>query len=78
MFKDTNGDGKIYISESGKKYELLEGICSNGLTSDIIFILDRNNIEEQKIVNFVYGGFDNLQEEFIESEIKKYERKNEN
>lgn len=76
MFKDTNGDGLIYISKSGKVYDLLEGIDSNGLTSDIIFIMDRmanNGVGE--IVNFIYGGFDNLQKDGIESYVEDYENK---
>ncbi len=76
MFKDTKGDGLIYISKSGKVYDLLEGVCSNGRTSDIIFIIDRdakNGVGE--IVNFIYGGFDHLQEDGIKSYIEDYEKK---
>ena len=78
MFKITNGDGLIYISESGKTYDLLEGICSNGLTSDIIFIVDRMaNNGVGKVVNFIYGGFDHLQEEGIKNYIEDYEKQKE-
>lgn len=76
MFVNTKGDGLMFVSDCGRKYELLEGICSSGLTSDIIFILDRNNLEDQKIVNFIYGGFDNLQKDGIKNYIRDYEKEN--
>ena len=78
MFKEMGRDGLCYFSESGKRYDLLEGISSNGFTSDIIFIVDMNDLENQKIVNFVYGGFDGIQKDGIEDFIKEYEEKEKN
>lgn len=70
-------DGIYYFGSDGKDYELLEGKTSNNYTSDIIFILDRNGEENPgKIIDFVYGGFDNLQKEYIQEKIEKYIEKN--
>ena len=76
MFKDTIGDGKIYVSKNGNVYDLLLGMTSNNKTSDIIFIMYRDKENHiNKFVNYVYGGFEHLQEDYIESEIKEFESK---
>lgn len=75
MFLDKK-DGLCYIGSDGLEYELLEGTTSKGFTSDIVFIIDRNDINKKinpgKIINFVYGGFDHLEKDFIKEEIEKY------
>ena len=45
MFEERK-DGLTYIGSDHKEYELVEGISSTNYTSDILFILDRNNIEK--------------------------------
>jgi len=66
-------DGIDYIGSDGLVYELLEGISSNGYTSDIIFIIDRNGEENPgKIIDFVYGGFENLAKDYIKEKVEKY------
>ena len=70
-------DGIYYFGSDGNDYELLEGKTSNNYTSDIIFILDRNGEENPgKIIDFVYGGFDNLQKDYIREKVEKYIEKN--
>ena len=71
-FINTN-DGINYIGSDGLIYELLEGISSNNLTSDIIFIIDRNGEENPgKIIDFVYGGFENLAKDYIKEKVEEY------
>ena len=66
-------DGLYYIGSDNKNYELLEGVSSNGYTSDIIFILDRNGEENPgKIIDFVYGGFRNLAKDYIKEKVENY------
>ncbi len=69
-------DGIYYFGSDGKDYELLEGKTSNNYTSDIIFILDRNKGREPQVIDFVYGGFKNLQKDFIQATIENYIEKN--
>jgi hypothetical protein len=75
MFKEKR-DGLCYEGSDGLEYELLEGISSNGFTSDIIFIIDRNDkdgeINPGIIISFVYGGFRHLEKDFIKEEVEKY------
>lgn len=76
---DSQGDiyyqGKYY-------YSLLEGKTRNNYTSDIIFIykepifIDDKKIIQGKVIDFVYGGFDNLAYDYIEEKIKEYEKEN--
>ena len=65
-------DGLCYIGSDGLEYELLHGVTSNNYNSDIIFILDRNNIHEPKVIDFIYGGFEHLQEDCIKAIIENY------
>ena len=75
MFKEYK-DGICYVGSDGQEYELLEGFSSTGYTSDIIFIIDRNDkdgeINPGIIINFVYGGFRHLEKDFIKEEVEKY------
>lgn len=75
MFKEKK-DGLCYIGSDNKEYELLEGFSSNGYTSDIIFILDRNDINGEinpgVIIDFVYGGFKYLAMDYIKEKVEKY------
>lgn len=72
MFKNTKC-GLVYIGSDQLQYELLEGLTSNGYTSDIIFILDTNNKEKPQgvIVDFVYGGIEE-NKDYIQNQIEKY------
>ena len=72
MFKDTQC-GLVYIGSDQLQYELLEGLTSNGYTSDIIFILDTNDKEKPQgvIVDFVYGGIEE-NKDYIQNQIEKY------
>ena len=65
-------DGLYYIGSDHKKYELLHGVTSNNYNSDIIFIFDRNDNHEPKVIDFVYGGFKHLQEDCIQAIIENY------
>lgn len=72
MFKNTQC-GLVYIGSDQLQYELLEGLTSNGYTSDIIFIIDRNGEENPgKIIDFVYGGFRNLAKDYIKEKVEEY------
>lgn len=72
MFKEKR-DGLCYVGSDNKEYELLEGMSSNGFTSDIIFIMDRNgNDNPGVIIDFVYGGFRHLDMDYIKEIIEKY------
>ena len=72
MFKQTQF-GLVYIGSDRLQYELLEGLTSNGYTSDIIFILDTNDQEKPQgiIIDFVYGGFED-NKDYIQNQIEKY------
>lgn len=73
MFKETQF-GLVYVGSDGLQYELLEGKTTSNHTSDIVFILD-NNIKDKPqgvIVDFLYGGFEEL--EWIKETIEKYIR----
>lgn len=65
-------DGLYYIGSDRKQYELLEGVSSNGYTSDIVFILDRNEIANDKIIDFIYGGLKKENLENIKNVIENY------
>jgi hypothetical protein len=72
MIKLEN-DGYVYISKSGLKYELLEGVtmgAKTSYTSDIIFIMlsDIDLKIETPFVNFFYGA------SFINESIEEYEK----
>lgn len=76
--KDSNG--ALQYKTKDYVYSLLEGIDDKGYTSDIIFIFREpkwNDLEVDmgEIVDFVYGGFDHLDREFIENAINKYEKR---
>lgn len=79
MFKEDS-NGAIYYATENYVYSLLEGIDDKGYTSDIVFIyrepkwLDLD-VDMGEVVSFVYGGFDHLAKDFIEEEIKKYEKR---
>ena len=59
-------------------YSLLEGMTDKEFTSDILFIFREPTIEEidngftGEVVNFLYGGFSNLNN--IEEMIIEYEK----
>ena len=73
-FKESN-DGLVYAGDHGT-YELLQGITSNGLNSDIVFlvktVMDKNNVET-KVLDFLYGGFSSDNIEYFESLIEQHE-----
>ena len=83
-----NNDGYYFISDSGIKYELLEGISIGGkrqYTSDAIFIMlnDKNYFE--KVNNYFVGfwfGASFLHEcldeynEYISKLVTEYEKEN--
>ena len=73
-FEESN-DGLVYVGDHGT-YELLKGITSNGLNSDIVFlvkrVMDKNNVET-KILDFLYGGFSSDNIEYFESLIEQHE-----
>lgn len=75
MFKEKR-DGLCYVGSDNKEYELFEGITSNDYKSDIVFIMDRNDINGEIhsgiIIDFVYGGFKHLQKECIKAIIENY------
>lgn len=71
MFEEKR-DGLTYIGSDHKEYELVEGISSNGYTSDILFMLDRNNIEKTIVIDFIYGGFREENKKWIKETIEKY------
>ena len=72
MFKEKR-DGLCYVGSDNKEYELLEGFSSNNYTSDIIFIMDRNELGHPGvIIDFVYGGFRNLAKDYIEEKVEEY------
>lgn len=71
MFKEKR-DGLCYVGSDNKEYELLEGMSSNGFTSDIIFIMDRNeNDNPGVIIDFVYGDIEDTKD-FIQRQVEKY------
>ena len=71
MFKEKR-DGLCYVGSDGLEYELLEGMTSNGFTSDIIFIMDRNkNDNPGVIIDFVYGDIEDTKD-FIQRQVEKY------
>ena len=77
-FKESD-DGLSYVGSHGI-YELLKGISSNGLNSDIVFlikrVMDDNNVEivsKTKILDFLYGGFSSDNIEYFERLIEKHE-----
>ena len=72
-FYETDGDGLIYKSKKAT-YHLLEGKCSNGLTSDIVFIM-REMEDDGKLdfVNYCYGAF--KERDGIKEYIEEYERR---
>lgn len=77
-FKESN-DGLVYVGDHGT-YELLKGITSNGLNSDIVFlvkkVMDKNNVDiisNTKILDFLYGGFSSDNIEYFESLIEQHE-----
>ena len=70
-------DGICYIGSDGKEYELLEGKTSNNYRSDIIFIMDMNWKDEETpnpgiIIDFVYGGFEYLEKDYIKEKVEEY------
>lgn len=73
-FEESN-DGLVYVGDHGT-YELLKGITSNGLNSDIVFlvkrVMDKNNVET-KVLDFLYGGFSSDNIEYFESLIEQHE-----
>lgn len=72
MFKEKR-DGLCYVGSDNKEYELLEGKSSNNYTSDIIFIMDRNEIGNPGvIIDFVYGGFKHLAMDYIKEKVEEY------
>lgn len=66
-----SASGLMYISKSGNVYSLLEGITSNNLKSDVIFIFDHDN---NKVVQFLYGGFKYIDKGYIEQVVDEYEK----
>ena len=71
MFKEKR-DGLCYVGSDGLEYELLEGMSSNGFTSGIIFIMDRNeNDNPGDIIDFVYGDIEDVKD-FIQRQVEKY------
>lgn len=82
MFKNTNGNGIVYISKSGREYSLLNGITSNSLLSGIIFIFDYNNGVGGKVVNFVWADYEEIKDQeeslvnFIKNSVETYEKEN--
>lgn len=81
MIKKDN-DGLFFESNSGKRYDLLEGVTiGNEKRSDIFFIMYGDD-EKSDIVGFLYGA-SLLNEkdtynycELIERMVNEYERKN--
>lgn len=71
MFLKDNA-GSLYYKSDIRNYYLFEGKTNNNLTSDIIFIVYFTKDIETKLVDFIYGGFDNLQA--IEETIKRFEK----
>ena len=76
----TSDNGYQFKSESGKTYNLYEGVTFGGLetlTSDIIFVMDDEDYEnEAKIVGWIYGAScidDN--EQCIKAMVDAYEKK---
>lgn len=83
MKQGFNYDGQGDIFYQGKYfYSLLEGKTKSGYTSDIIFIYKEpifkkdGNVINGEVIDFVYGGFDNLAYDYIENKIKEYEKEN--
>lgn len=79
MFKKDSQEDLYYESENKINYNLFEGRTSKGYTSDIIFIF-REPTEEDimngycgEVVGWLYGGFEHLDLNFVESKIKEYE-----
>lgn len=77
-FQESN-DGLVYVGNNGT-YELLKGMTSNGLNSDIVFLLKRttndDNVEivsKTKILDFLYGGFSSDNIEYFERLIEQHE-----
>lgn len=69
-FKESD-DGLSYAGNHGN-YELLKGITSNGLNSDIVFLVKRV-MDETKILDFLYGGFSSDNIEYFERLIEQHE-----
>ena len=78
--KET-GDGLVFIDDDGKQYDLLEGICSNGKTSDIVFVFDYDGSEGGSYVTHFWGGLDSIPKnegelvKSIKASIDKYNGK---
>ena len=72
-FIETNGDGLIYKTKNAI-YHLLEGKCSNGLSSDIVFIMrEMEDTVTLDFVNYCYGSFG--ERNGIKEYVKEYERR---
>lgn len=79
MFSEDS-NGAIYYATQNYVYSLLEGKDNKGYTSDIVFIyrepkFEDVNVEVGEVVDFVYGGFDHFNRDYIENAIKKYEER---
>lgn len=81
--KDSNG--ALQYETKDNVYSLLEGIDNKGYTSDIVFIYKEPkpilnekgepiDMEQGKVVDFTYGGFDINNYSYIEEKIKEYEK----
>lgn len=68
---EESDDGLFYVGNHGK-YELLKGITSNGLNSDIVFLV-KKVMDETKILDFLYGGFSSDNIEYFERLIEQHE-----
>ena len=73
MFKENEQTKELYYETEKRKYYLYEGYTNNGFKSDIIFIVYLSDSFTTVLVDFIYGGFSNL--EAIEETIKRYEEK---
>ena len=84
MFTE-NSNGALQYKTKDNVYSLLEGIDNKGYTSDVVFIYKEPKaiLNEQgevvdmtvgRVVDFVYGGFDVNNYDFIENAIKEYEK----
>ena len=71
MFKEDMNTKELCYKTEKRLYYLFEGYTNNGLKSEIVFIIYITEDYDTKLVDFVYGGFENRQG--IEETIKRYE-----